>query len=181
MRTKEKTTVSGSSTIHKELLSMPGPLAKELPYDDSTGKQSAHKMSKKSIADLSDKDNLQDAKRIDTGTENQFEMNAESERLETISMTELYDTVYPPKLPVVEGLIYAGTYLFVGAPKVGKSFFMAQLGYHVSKGIELWNYQVRKGTVLYLALEDDYARLQKRLSRMFGMESSEDFHFAITI
>ena len=178
MRTKEKTTVSGSSTIHKELLSMPGPLAKELPYDDSTGKQSAHKMGKKSIADLSDKDNLQDAKRIDTKTENQFEMNVESDRLETISMTELYDTVYPPKLSVVEGLIYAGTYLFVGAPKVGKSFFMAQLGYHVSKGIELWNYQVRKGTVLYLALEDDYARLQKRLSRMFGMESSEDFHFA---
>ena len=70
MRTKEKTTVSGSSTIHKELLSMPGPLAKELPCDDSTGKQSAHKMSKKSIADLSDKDNLQDVKRIDTKSEN---------------------------------------------------------------------------------------------------------------
>lgn len=31
---------------------------------------------------------------------------------------------------------------------------------------------------MYLALEDDYARLQKRLSRMFGMESSENFYFA---
>lgn len=77
-----------------------------------------------------------------------------------------------------KGLIYAGTYLFVGAPKVGKSFFMAQLGYHVSMGLDLWDYPVRKGTVLYLALEDDYARLQKRLSRMFGMESSENFYFA---
>ena len=37
---------------------------------------------------------------------------------------------------------------------------------------------MRKDTVLYLALEDDYARLQKRLSRMFGMESSENFYFA---
>ena len=37
---------------------------------------------------------------------------------------------------------------------------------------------MRKGTVLYLALEDDYARLQKRLSRMFGMESSENLYFA---
>ena len=37
---------------------------------------------------------------------------------------------------------------------------------------------VRQGTVLYLALEDDYARLQKRLSQMFGMEGSEDFYFA---
>ena len=89
--------------------------------------------------------------------------------LQTVSMTELYDTVYPPKIPIVDGLIYAGTYLFVGAPKVGKSFFMAQLGYHVSMGIDLWDYPVRKGTVLYLALEDDYARLQKRLSRISKM------------
>lgn len=100
------------------------------------------------------------------------------DELQTVSMTELYDTVYPPKIPIVDGLIYAGTYLFVGAPKVGKSFFMAQLGYHVSMGLDLWDYPVRKGTVLYLALEDDYARLQKRLSRMFGMESSENFYFA---
>lgn len=30
-----------------------------------------------------------------------------------------------------------------------------------------------QGTVLYLALEDDYARLQRRLSRMFGVEGSD--------
>ena len=100
------------------------------------------------------------------------------DELQTISMTELYETVYLPRIPIVDGLVYAGTYLFVGAPKVGKSFFMAQLGYHVSRGLEFLNYPVRKGTVLYLALEDDYSRLQKRLSRMFGMESSENFYFA---
>ena len=98
--------------------------------------------------------------------------------LATVSMEELYDTAYPPKIPIVDGLIYNGTYLFVGAPKVGKSFFMAQLGYHVSMGLPLWGYPVQKGTVLYLALEDDYARLQRRLSRMFGMESTSNFHFA---
>lgn len=32
--------------------------------------------------------------------------------------------------------------------------------------------------MLYLALEDYYGRLQKRLSRMFGMESTGSFHFA---
>ena len=46
--------------------------------------------------------------------------------LYTVSMTELYDTVYPPRTPVVDGFLYGGTYLFVGAPKVGKSFFMGQ-------------------------------------------------------
>lgn len=98
--------------------------------------------------------------------------------LKTISMEELYDTAYPPRVPIVEGLIFNGTYLFVGAPKVGKSFFMAQLGYHVSMGIPLWGFPVTKGTVLYLALEDDYARLQRRLSKMFGMEGSGNLHFA---
>ena len=58
--------------------------------------------------------------------------------LQTISMTELYDTLYPPRLPVVDGFLYGGTYLFVGAPKVGKSFFMGQLAYHVAMGLPLW-------------------------------------------
>lgn len=98
--------------------------------------------------------------------------------LHTMSMPELYDTVFVPRVPIVDGFLYGGTYLFVGAPKVGKSFFMAQLAYHVAMGIPLWDYPVRKGTVLYLALEDDYARLQKRLSQMFGMEGSENLYFA---
>ena len=98
--------------------------------------------------------------------------------LQTVSMTELYDTVYPPRTPVVDGFLYGGTYLFVGAPKVGKSFFMGQLAYHVAMGLPLWNYSVRKGTVLYLALEDDYARLQRRLSVMFGVECADNLFFA---
>ncbi len=79
--------------------------------------------------------------------------------LETISMSELYETVYPSRPPLIDGLLYPGAYLFVGAPKLGKSFLMAQLAYHISTGTALWNYTVRKGTVLYLALEDDYRRL----------------------
>lgn len=71
-----------------------------------------------------------------------------SGELQTVSMTELYDTVYPPRTPVVDGFLYGGTYLFVGAPKVGKSFFMGQLAYHVAMGLPLWDYPVRKGTVL---------------------------------
>lgn len=133
--------------------------------------QPSTKSSKASITYLSDKSNLRTINLQEYGKQDMM-------ALQTISMAELYDTTYPPKLPIVDGLIYEGTYLFVGAPKVGKSFFMAQLGYHVSMGLDLWGYSVRKGTVLYLALEDDYARLQKRLSRMFGMESSENFYFA---
>ena len=98
--------------------------------------------------------------------------------LHTMSMPELYDTVFVPRVPIVDGFLYGGTYFFVGAPKVGKSFFMAQLAYHVAMGIPLWDYPVRKGTVLYLALEDNYARLQRRLSGMFGIECADNLYFA---
>ena len=97
--------------------------------------------------------------------------------LKTVSMSELYDTVYQSKPPLIDGLLYPGTYIFAGAPKLGKSFLMAQLAYHISTGMPLWNYTVRKGTVLYLALEDDYHRLQERLYRMFGTESTRQFVF----
>lgn len=130
------------------------------------------------IADSNVQNNLQATKKVEKNENVKSPVTAGQDSLSVISMEELYDTEYPPKIPVVEGLLYNGTYLFVGAPKVGKSFFMAQLGYHVSMGLPLWNYPVRQGTVLYLALEDDYARLQKRLSRMFGMESTADFYFA---
>ena len=62
---------------------------------------------------------------------------------------------------------------------MGKSFLMAQFAYHVSMGLPLWGYTVHKGTVLYLALEDDHRRLQERLFRMFGMDGTNDLRFAI--
>ncbi|MDD5912769.1 MAG: helicase RepA family protein [Oscillospiraceae bacterium] len=99
--------------------------------------------------------------------------------LHTISLTELYETKYESRPPVIDGLLYNGAYLFVGAPKVGKSFFMAQLAYHVSTGQKLWDYDVHQGTVLYLALEDDYRRLQARMSRMFGVGGAANLRFAV--
>ena len=100
--------------------------------------------------------------------------------LATISMKELYERIFQCKPPIIDGLLNAGTYLFVGAPKLGKSFFMAQLAYHVSTGTPLWEYPVRQGTVLYLALEDDYRRLQERLYRMFGTEGTDKLFFSVT-
>ena len=99
--------------------------------------------------------------------------------LPTVTMTELYDTVYESKPPVIDSLIQNGTYIFAGAPKVGKSFLMAQLAYHVATGKPLWGYDVHQGTVLYLALEDGHERLQKRMYRMFGVEDVGNLHFAI--
>ena len=79
---------------------------------------------------------------------------------------------------MVEGLLYAGAYILAGAPKIGKSFLVAQIAHHVSTGQDLWGYKVHQGTVLYLALEDDESRLQSRMFRMFGVEGTSSLHFA---
>ena len=100
--------------------------------------------------------------------------------LKTVSMTELFDSVYQSKPPIVDDLLYRGTYLFVGAPKLGKSFLMAQIAYHVSTGTPLWGFPVRQGTVLYLALEDDFGRLQERLYRMYGTAENENLYFSVS-
>lgn len=99
--------------------------------------------------------------------------------LPTMSMQELYSTTFAGRPPIIDGLLHTGAYLLAGAPKVGKSFLVAQIAYHVSTGQPLWGYPVRQGTVLYLALEDDYQRLQSRLFRMFGSDTAEKLHFAI--
>ena len=112
---------------------------------------------------------------------NSLELNCFDENyLHTVSMTELYDTVYENRPPIIDGLLYSGLYLFVGSPKIGKSFLMAQLAYHISTGTPIWNYKVSKGTVLYLALEDDYSRLQKRLYQMFGTDSADNLYLSVS-
>ena len=47
--------------------------------------------------------------------------------LHTVSLNELYENVYESRPPVIDGLLYAGAYILAGAPKIGKSFLVAQL------------------------------------------------------
>mgnify|MGYP000970205878 FL=1 len=110
----------------------------------------------------------------------EMQLRSDPSYLQTISMNELFDTQYRSKQPLIDGLLYPGTYIFAGSPKLGKSFLMAQLAYHVSTGTPLWNYTTRKGTVLYLALEDDYRRLQERSYRMFGTAENERLFFSVS-
>ena len=78
--------------------------------------------------------------------------------MKTVTMQELYQDIYSKKPPVIEGLLYQGTYLFVGSPKIGKSFFMAQLAYYVSTGTPLWDYPVKRVRFSTLHWKDDYRR-----------------------
>ena len=86
--------------------------------------------------------------------------------LHTVTLDELMDNVFEGKSAVIENLLYTGAYILAGAPKIGKSFLVAQIAHHISTGQDLWGYKVHQGTVLYLALEDDESRLQRRMFRM---------------
>ena len=103
---------------------------------------------------------------------------ADPRYLHTLTMTELFQTSYKSRPPIIENLLHSGAYLLAGAPKIGKSFLVAQIAYHVSTGQELWGCKVHQGTVLYLALEDDFQRIQNRMFMMYGVNDTPNLHFA---
>ena len=91
-------------------------------------------------------------------------------------MTELYQRTHASRPAIIDNLLYACAYILASAPKIGKSFLVAQIAYHVSAGIPLWNFPVLQGTVLCLALEDDYQRIQNRMFRVYG--DSPNLHYS---
>lgn len=171
-------TVQNPSEEQESKIDVPGSFVEDTKCSEDVSKQPESK-SKSIITDEKKEHQQKNEKTKEIVVRHQTVEQSAPPLLEVKSMTEIFDTTYMPRRPVVENFLYNGTYLFAGAPKVGKSFFMAQLGYHVSKGIPLWGMQVNQGAVLYLALEDTEDRLQKRLGRMFGTDSSSDFYFAV--
>lgn len=110
-----------------------------------------------------------------TNTINSVKVNS----LDTKTMRELNDTTFIPHQPVIDGLLNNGVNLLVGPPKIGKSFMVADLSVRVSKGEPFLNRKTHQGEVLYLALEDDFQRLQQRFYRMFDVNDTENLHLAI--
>lgn len=94
--------------------------------------------------------------------------------IRTFTLGELFDKSYDIKQPIIKDLLYPGMYLFVGAPKIGKSFAMLQIAHHVSNGLDLWDKKVNQGKVVYLALEDREPRIVSRYYNMFGVPPNPD-------
>jgi len=84
-------------------------------------------------------------------------------RLHTIDADTLMTTPLPATRYVVDQLLPQGLHILAGAPKVGKSWLALWLCLQVSKGETVWGFKSSGGTVLYLCLEDSYARIQNRL------------------
>ena len=99
--------------------------------------------------------------------------------LNAITMTELFDTVYHDAEPIIDKLLFPGLYIFAGAPKKGKSYVMLQMAYQICTGSPLWGHPVRQGPCLYLALEDKFSRLQRRLYQMYGTNPTDQLYLAV--
>lgn len=88
---------------------------------------------------------------------------------------EIMAAVFPPTRWTVNGLIPTGAILLSGTFKIGKSWMMLQLADCVSRGTPFLGHETTGGAVLYLALEDGPARIQRRAMTM-GISLSENVH-----
>lgn len=100
--------------------------------------------------------------------------------LPMVEIGALMEQVFSRSPAIIDNLLFQGTYILAGAPKIGKSFLVAQIAYHVSTGQPLWGCRVYPGPVLYLALEDQYQRIQERMARMFGVEYQGDLLISVS-
>jgi len=95
-----------------------------------------------------------------------------------LSADEICKTEFPETEWLIEGLIPIGLGVIGGRPKLGKSFLGLQISYSVANGSEFLGYQVNKGKVLYLALEDNPRRIKNRLTKQgFRDSCAIDFIF----
>lgn len=81
------------------------------------------------------------------------------------TVAELYDADLPEPSWIVPDILPAGLSLLAGRPKVGKSWLALQIAHAVGTGGKVFDRDVARGAVLYLALEDGPRRLRNRLRR----------------
>ena len=98
--------------------------------------------------------------------------------LKTVNCEQLMTTPLKPIEFCVDGIISTGLFILAGAPKVGKSWLALDMALSIAKGEKLLGRETKRGTTLYLCLEDSYTRIQNRLFELTS-EPNENLHFAI--
>jgi hypothetical protein len=84
-----------------------------------------------------------------------------------VTAQTILTTHYPEPKWAVKGLIPEGVTFIAGPPKLGKSIFALNLAVAVAEGGKaLSHFDVERGAVLYLALEDGPRRIQERLLKL---------------
>jgi hypothetical protein len=110
------------------------------------------------------------------------ETNGSSAKPETFTAADLMALELPPVKWIVPGILPEGVTLLAGKPKLGKSWLAFGMAIAVaSGGVVLGTRRVEQGEALYLALEDNQRRLQKRLGKLLsGDAAPEGLHISTT-
>ncbi len=100
---------------------------------------------------------------------------------EIFTAADLMALELPPVRWAVPGIVPEGVTLLAGKPKLGKSWLTLGLGVAIANGgVALSTRRVEQGECLYLALEDNRRRLQKRLDKLLaGASAPKDLHIAL--
>lgn len=98
----------------------------------------------------------------------------------TFTAAELMAEELAPVRSVLDGILPEGLHLLAGRPKIGKSWLAMGLSLSVALGdVALGTTRSEQGAVLYLALEDNKRRLQRRLGKVLaGGAAPEALHIA---
>jgi len=108
--------------------------------------------------------------------------NNKSNKLTTIDYNTLMKQEYAPLKFAIDDILPQGLFILAGAPKIGKSWLILDMCHSIANGSELWGYNTTKSDVLYIALEDNYRRLQDRLKKIIASESpTEPLHLHLAV
>lgn len=86
---------------------------------------------------------------------------------------EIMRTKYPELDWIVQDILPEGWALLGGRPKVGKSWLAMQIAQAIATNGKVFGKRVRQGKVLYLALEDNDRRLDRRMKAQHWEETDD--------
>ena len=96
-------------------------------------------------------------------------------KLETMDAETLMTIPMEPLKFIVSGLLPQGLHILAGSPKIGKSWLALWICLQVAKGEKVWELETLQSEVLYLCLEDSFARIQKLVCTGWDIEGRELF------
>jgi len=100
--------------------------------------------------------------------------------LKVVDAATILNTEYPPLAWIIPDYLPPGLTFLIGKPKVGKSWLALQLALSISTGGKVFDRDVQRGRVLYLALEDNERRLQDRMKKQNWISSPQNVDFMLS-
>lgn len=98
---------------------------------------------------------------------------------EGYDLADLRLAIFPPLAHIAGEIIVEGLTLLAARPKVGKTWMALEIAIAVATGGNcLGELQCEQGEVLFLALEDNRRRMQRRTTKLLGAHKAEWPHIA---